>query len=123
MKPNSSEFKALKNEWYQKLKDEGFKDAENDFGLKVYHAAAFSRETNAIKNETKETYFTLAQHFLQSHKFESSLHELIWAYRCEGLSFRNIAKKVNASGLHKPVNKDSVQKLCKRFFNEMLKYD
>lgn len=101
LKPSKT-FKELKQLWYAKLKAKGFNDAERDeYRLRV-SSVVFKRKTGrsessltAVAQAAKREYYIMAEHFLNSHLFESRLEENIWAYHTEGLSYRNITKILN----------------------------
>lgn len=115
------DYKTLKNEWYEKLRESGFHDIEQDeFRFKhVSHASYFGREIVRRNYHAKSEYYSMAGQFLNTHKFSSELEKVIWEYHTHGISMRNIAKllkKVNVD-----MNKDSVNNVIKPLVVEMKK--
>lgn len=96
-KPES--YEELKNIWYKKLKDSGFKDIEDpkcpDGNTQAFSYRRLKKEDEiriSTRLEAKKEYYYLGYQFLHSHKFESELHRIIWNYHVEGIGVRNTAK-------------------------------
>lgn len=91
----SPKFKKLQSEWYKKLKVAGFEDAETQKGaLKEWHSFRFNKNSsNLTIQEMQETatYYTKAEHLLNSFEFKSELHKTIWKLHSEGKSYREIS--------------------------------
>ena len=90
--------KSLQKEWYKKLKDSGFDDIEDtkhpNMPLKAWHS--FGRfNVSTMDREASETYYSLARDLLNTHKFKSKLHKIIWEHHCDGQSNRHIEKLIN----------------------------
>lgn len=124
----SKSFKALKKKWYAKLEKSGFEDIEqNEDYLKQYTSTKFYRgrqngkdfEELMFLNESKETYYRLAGHFLNDYEFADAKEKRIWALHSEGESFVDIAEAIR--NRHNKANKDSVNRVIKRLAEEMLK--
>ena len=92
----TGEFKALQDKWYEKLKRNGFKDIEQgeEYGrmLLPFNSERFA--TNKEYNRDKEQYYRLAGQFLHSYKFKNHTEMRIWELHSQGVSVRNIAKKM-----------------------------
>lgn len=93
------DFEVLKRTWYDKLKKEGFEDAETANGeLKAFHSFDVHRTLhprNAIVNTAREEYYRMAGQFLFSHRFPNVLYKFVWKSHSDGLSYRTIAKLVS----------------------------
>ncbi len=89
---NSNEFKKLQAEWYEKLKPD-FEDIENEKGLKAY---AFFEYNKRIRHRIEATteYYRLATHLLNEPVFKNKKEKTIWELHSEGLSIRDIIKKL-----------------------------
>lgn len=108
----SKQFKELKAQWYKKLKDKGFKDAElNNGDLRLYHADYFALKNEPTIFEAKETYYRFAGQFLHSHKFNSKLEQAIWEHHSEGHGVRQILVFVRKKGFK--TYRDEVHNLLK----------
>lgn len=102
MKTNSlkKELQALQKEWYQKLKESGFKDAEQESAqnaepyLKEWHSCYFSERHHPTVFQIKHEYFYRAEQFLNDHNFSSETEREIWRLHSEGVSYREIAKRL-----------------------------
>jgi hypothetical protein len=89
---DTTSFKKLKKEWYSKLAQGGWVDAEDDLErLTVYHNSKFS--TDPLAFASQQRYYELAAQLLHSYKFESSLDKYIWTLHCQGYSNTSIAGK------------------------------
>jgi hypothetical protein len=102
MKPN--EFKKLQDEWYQKIKKDGFIDIENESkGDENIKPKDYFFEDNVIN------YFKLCQEFLAQKKIKSHLNRFIFEKHCEGVSNRNIAKLLESHGF-KPLTSRTIDR-------------
>ncbi len=99
MRGRSKEFKQAQKKWYDKLKKEGFEDIEW-----INHETGYGQNTPWIKNYKKTVnekkmhehndYYSKCSYFLHYGKFKSRLHKKIWEFYCEGLSYRNMVKRL-----------------------------
>jgi hypothetical protein len=114
---NTKEFKSLKSKWYKKLAKSGFEDIE---GNEEYFNASdtFTRHSSRYRDsvqrfEAKQEYYRLAGHFLYDHKFSSTLEKMIWQLHSEGLSIREITKKLQDRNVatHKNKVHETLQQL------------
>ena len=98
MKPfNKDGFKELEQRWYQKLEKSGFKDIEDTKNpyrpLKSWHS--FRRVPGAeITSNAKRDFFDLAWELIHTANFKKKHYRKIWVLFCDGLSERQIARKV-----------------------------
>lgn len=94
----TSEFKRLKNEWYDILKEDGFVDIEDSTGMFVSRPALKLSLKMDRERETNESeYFRLAGQFLFRHKFRGHyryMDKYVWALHCEGETVRGIREKM-----------------------------
>lgn len=89
-----SDYKALKALWYQKLKNEGFKDiesAQNSDLLNQWDSAYFQLRYDPDSFAAKESYFYRARQFLEIHDFKHPIQKQIWKLHSDGLGIRQIA--------------------------------
>ena len=88
--------KKLIQQWDKKLAKAGFEDAESrETGLlhrwdDMYYRRRYTEQTFAAK----QRYYQLCTNFLNDGHFESELDKRVWTLHSEGLSRREIAKKV-----------------------------
>lgn len=104
------DFLALRDEWYQRLKDEGFNDIETDSNpsktmtLKTWDSFKFSRlksdfndkthrQWNNITMETTQIYFTKLEQSTSRISFVNDQERDIWEHFTQGVSVDAIAKK------------------------------
>ena len=122
-KLNPEEFQQLKAEWYQKLKDSGFVDIESEEVLKKTPYTfpimaelgvdrSYTTRGNNVRFEAKQSYYRLAEHFLNSHNFESEKHRLIWEHHSKGVGYieslrilREKGIRISRSSLHVTITK------------------
>jgi len=130
--------RQLKEIWYKKLKDKGFKDIEQDeYNLKRW-SSEFVRHNHNIDNkeisvrpknsrqkkdefEGKRDYYYYAEHFLNDYKFKSERDRIIWEYHINGISAPNISKllkkvKINISITTVRVITKKLRKTMKEFY-------
>lgn len=90
------QLKKLQNQWYKKLKTQGFEDIEYDSQhLKSYALSWSSVEPEVFK--ANQRYYELAGQLLESHPFESIKDKTIWRYHTQGLTEREIGRRVGLS--------------------------
>mgnify|MGYP001166800900 CR=1 FL=1 len=115
----SREFLKLRREFYEKLKDDGFKDIEiTDWstGESGNLLRGFGH-MDAVRRWTpdKERYYQLARqkaHKLRSRKY-SKEDRKVWRLHAEGESFRGIERRTG-------VPRGRVSRIVKRIAEEML---
>lgn len=105
---NSKKFLTLQAKWYDRLRDDGFEDAEKGDHLRVYQSLRLCNETAYRPNTTRgvlskqsrlyqesvRDYYRLASQFLQKHKFSSALNKRVWELHTQGHSQATIATMV-----------------------------
>ncbi len=94
-------FEQLKNLWYKKLEESGFKEIEDtshpDQPLKEWHAHAFKlRKIDGLKAELSYDYYLKARELIDTYAFDNPTHKVIWRLHAEGLSKRKIEKEIEA---------------------------
>ena len=111
------QFKALEREWYAKLKESGFVDAEDSEGmLKSWHSCYFQQRFEPDYYHHKEEYYRQAGIFLETYRFTSQTDKEIWALHSKGLSLREISKEFEG---RKNSSKDSINSVIKRLASFM----
>jgi hypothetical protein len=67
-------FSEIQDEWYAKIKADGFEDIENhshpDRPLKEWHSQKFLSQRSRIRQEERERYNEQIQDFLNYHHFD-----------------------------------------------------
>lgn len=108
------DFGQLKALWYQKLKDSGFDDAENEKGyLKDWPTQRLRRDYTPERFREKQEYYRLACQFLHEHSFDSAFEKTVWELHALGLSIRDIVFDLKDETNH--VNKDNIQKITRKY--------
>jgi len=116
---NNNEYKKLRKVWYKKLAKSGFEDIESDdSNLKVW-SSKFTHEKTVTSYKAKEEYYYMANSFLNSYSFETSLEKTIWTYHAEAISIRNIVKLLKKVKIK--TNRQTVFLILKNLKNEMKK--
>lgn len=115
--PESKDYKKLRQEWYAKLKAEGFNDIETLNGDLKEFSTSGSRNIKKVLTQSggwqiKEEYYRLASKFLHEYKFNTKLDGIIWEYHTNGISVRNIAKALVEIKIR--TNRTDVWKAVKR---------
>jgi DNA-directed RNA polymerase specialized sigma24 family protein len=88
---DSKEFKRLQAEWYQKLKDEDFKDHESAGGY-LRGTEQRTWERALADRVEREAYYEQAAFILLEFEFQNDQERAIWALHVDGLSTHKIAK-------------------------------
>lgn len=150
MKNNQQNLKSLISHWYQKLKQDGFQDIEQQDShqnLKDWHSFHFSERFNETTFSIRENYYQKATTFYNEYEFSTPLEKEIWKLHSEGLSLRTIANIIDKeSNNHTPycshetcdlfcpyatqnqgifmrvVNKDKINGIVKVLAEKMLKF-
>jgi hypothetical protein len=119
-----SDFDKLKNEWYQKLKDSGFDDAENgseELKVRTYDMLSGKGSSNQGGGwEAKASYYQMATNLLNDYKFETHQESLIWEYHSNAISIRDITKLLNQNlPPNEQMGKDTVWLIIKKLKSTM----
>lgn len=94
------EFKALFRQWNQILEKDGHQEIEDftlpDVPLKIWEAIEWDKKTratsrSAITIDANQQYYEIAERLLETFRFKSETHRLIWWLHCDGLSVRQIS--------------------------------
>lgn len=92
----SNDFKKLKKEWYQKLRDSGFTDiedcdSERELLIRWDSVYIINRYTPDSYRAIRH-YFVLASQLLHEYDFENEFERKVWSLHADGFSIREIAK-------------------------------
>lgn len=74
--------------WYDKLRQEGFKDIEQSNSINK------STPSSTKDYQTTINYFDKAQEFIYVYHFKQEVDKTIWQLHIEGKSLRNIADHI-----------------------------
>lgn len=89
--------KALIAQWDRKLAKAGFVDVEqrdSEERLKAWHDSYFRCRYTPESFEAKRKYFELATNWLAEGTFETGQHKRAWKLHAQGLSYREIGKRL-----------------------------
>ena len=96
---SGSKFKRLRDAFYEKLKDSGFRDIENEWGEITDHKTAHDlKAIIAVRDgqmEDVRDYYTWALGMLIHGTFKLPVDRKIWEMHADGLSTRKIAEVVS----------------------------
>lgn len=121
MTKKQTEYDALRALWYEKLKEEGFEDIESDDkNLKIWSTTFFKNHTLEVW-QAKAAYYSMADKFLNDHKFSSELERTIWEYHANAVSVRDISSILKKTGLTR-MGRQTVHNTIQRLENIMKKY-
>lgn len=113
-----TEFNKLKALWYKKLEESGFTDIEQD---EIYLKRGVSViDPRRITWQSQAEYYHMATNFLNDHRFRSNLEKVMWEYRSEGMSIRDIAITLSKA-LTKPIPRMSAWRIINRLEQLMKK--
>lgn len=93
--------KELREIWYAKLRESGFKDVEDqdnpDLPLKRnadFEGRPFT-QSKIQKIELTREYYIKAMELTATYSFDNPTHKTIWELHCEGYSRRKIEKEIS----------------------------
>lgn len=112
-------YEKLRDEWYKKAADTGFKDIEdvNNDTLKTWSTKLFQNH-HGESWEAKRAYYQMAENFLEDYKFDTELEKVVWTYHASGISYRDIAKILAKAG-NKIKSKSPIYYIIKKLKNSM----
>lgn len=109
------EFEKLQNEWYEKLKKDGFEDAESK---EILVGPSLDRLEYANK-DLREAYYYDALHFLTNGKFDNDRDAFIWKLHTDGIGVRAIMERLRAHPLFRHSGRYSVTTIIKKYATKM----
>jgi hypothetical protein len=127
--------KQLTKIWYKKLKDEGFKDIEQDELYLKRWSNEFVRPDANVKNRSdynvrpttvrnkknefqdKQDYYYYATQFLNEYPFANNKERIIWEYHVNGISMRAISKLLKKVRIR--ISRQTVYKIINRLATQM----
>lgn len=100
----TKKFKALQDKWYKKLESKGFEDIEDtrhaDRPLKRWHGLDFkSKAKSPDVFLATQSYFQKASELLNTHTFDTMEQRRVWELHAEGLSTREIVRKLKEENI------------------------
>lgn len=115
MKLSKDEFRNLQREWYQKLKDIGFKDIEKLHGDELLLIQSASRSIDMCTLLVSEEYYrNIGQKALdEDTEFRNEVHKHILVRHSEGAKIKTIISELNERGLSR--TKESVRVIIRRY--------
>ncbi len=95
-------FKALQRAWYQRLKDQGFQDAEELIGTELVlrqTAAHPYRGQDQLGRESKEAYYYFVAQQIDDTVFATDIDRLIMLRHSEGRKICHIVAELEELGM------------------------
>lgn len=113
----SPNFKALRDIWYERLKDEGFQDAEKDTGgrmeLKQRASAPYRHIKAPIDQATKEQYYIVVAQCVHETEFRNEVDRCILTLHASGWKVCKIIDHLEEMGITR--NRNTIRYLIRRF--------
>ena len=120
---NSSEFKKLQKQWYAKLKDSGFVDAET-VGLPAAPDGMLTqRSSNAYKQADlsviaiKAEYFSMVAECVEKEQWDDATYEFILRNHADGKSHLAIVR-LFAKEKGDTIHRQTVRYVIRRYLNK-----
>lgn len=104
--------KQLLSLWDKRLRDSGFQDAEKNGELIQWDSHYFHARYTPDEFQAKQEYYQWAEALTHTHPFKSETDRHIWKLHAEGMSVREIARKLKARGVQ--THKDHVARTIVR---------
>ncbi len=118
MKPHQDpKFRELQDEWYEKLRETGFEDAEKSGNLR--QSAAHNHWTvSALDKQQREEYYRVVYDAVHNNKneFQSWSDRVIMHLHSEGKTNSEIAQIMRSSKLS-PVNRETIRKVIRTYLD------
>jgi hypothetical protein len=122
VKIQSDEFKELQKHWYQRLKDDGFKDIEyvyhNESSVIRRSKEVYRRCTDATDIQTKEDYFRLLSQSVNNDEtiFRSEVDKYVLTRYSEGARTTAIVQELKALGMSR--DRRNVLRIIRKYEKE-----
>lgn len=113
---DSDIFKTLQQEWYQRLRDEGFKDAEKLVGseLRLSQSTLHPyRHSNYISAQAKLEYYLMMSRCLDLEEFDKKRDHLVMSMRSIGYRIVEIRKVLKLYGYK--AHRQTIRFIIRRF--------
>jgi hypothetical protein len=97
----TSKFRQLEKEWYEKLKENGFIDAEKTTGKQqvlIQFASNALRQASQLTRESKAEYFSLLFKCVNADAPTDRIELLVMSRRAEGAKIEEISKELKQLG-------------------------
>ena len=88
---NKKDFKELQQEWYKKLKEEGFEDLELDNTLTPVKHGLTKQEYKIADLSAKMEFARFGGQFLHDYTFRNEFEKTVWELHLEGNNQRETA--------------------------------
>lgn len=98
------QFKALQLEWYKRLEESEFKDAEKIIGeeLELKQAAAYLfKGEDEPTWKAREAYFHLMSQQIHEAEFRCEIDEIIMTWHVAGQRIKSICEELDRKGMHR----------------------
>lgn len=115
----AKDYKALKREWYNRLKKSGFVDIEEERGGETYlkqNSANAYRGADALTREAKELYFTRLCQLVSATKFPSPIDALVMEQYANGLKYKDTQLALIAAKT--PRRRETIWRIRTRWLKE-----
>lgn len=125
MKLSPEEFRKLQIEWYDKLKESGFKDIEklerDELVLKRnanWSDWVYRHELDEITIKQKENFFIFLSQFVEDENtlFSSEIDKYILCRYAEGAKIKEIVSELTI--LEMPKNRFAIRRIIKKYVKE-----
>lgn len=118
MSNQSKSFLKLQRNWYNKLKDSGFEDIEQEDGnLKFWTSTESSGRTTERRAAASEEYYRIAGWFLQEHAFENDFEAMVWQEHSQGHSLATIVEILKKRGIK--AYRDKLARIIRKLIKNM----
>lgn len=114
MKATSDEFKKLQKDWYQRLKENGFKDIEKDERLNEPVETLF-RNTDEFLMPLQEEYYRLLSQAVNDENtvFKNEADRYILTKYSEGMQIKDIVEDLSKLGM--PRKRLAIRYIIRRY--------
>lgn len=98
----SDNFKALQKEWYERLEESGFEDAEvmvgSNMTLRQSATHPYRHCKGELDREMKAAYYNFIAQQIHEEQFEDEVDQLILTWHADGAEVNTICQKLDEAG-------------------------
>lgn len=108
----TEDFKQLQKEWYDKLKQIGFRDIEVTVGTEQ-KLMQYSTGLRLVDND-KLAYYQALTYFVFTEQFDNDTDRLVLTRRADGVKIKDISAEMRHMGL-KHFHRESIRYIIRRY--------
>lgn len=97
----SDTFKALQKDWYRRLEEDGFADAESLSGTDLVLKKMSHVMPDTLAYETQKLYYNFLAAMVNEAVFDNEIDKLIMTWRADGMKTSAICEELRKQGKYR----------------------